>query len=257
MVRMMACSLATAALVGAGGAHRARAQGPSDETRFVIGVSAGWIAGGGLWSVSDQPYQPPAGPGDTGPPPPLQHLDIMRRIEPSFTFTAGFVRFIGDHVGIAGEFSYLGLGYRDSMSTDKSPTHISNSANSIAAGIIYRLGPRQRLQPYVLVQGGVTLVSNSSRAYGFGNALAATKIYADPSWIETRPTVDLAFGVSTSANGWMQWRLEARGTGLALSEVTGTTSQGAMPPSRTAFKLFPSITLGIDLILSRSVSTRY
>ncbi len=237
------------------------AQGPSDETRFVIGISGGWITGSDLWHVADQPYQAP-GTDSTGSLSPLEHLMLGRRIKSSFLFTAQAVRFTGEHLGLTAEFASVGMGFDDTCrSADTAcyrSTVMASSATSLDAGIIYRIRARQMLQPYLRLMGGITLLSNSTRAYSVGTFASTIAIYPDNAWSDTRPTFDIGVGASTNANGWMQWRLEARETGVLLSEVTGPSAlQGIAPPSKSVLKIFPSITLGIDIILARSVSTRY
>ncbi len=243
------------------------AQATRDQSRLVVGVSAGWIGGVGLWSVPNQPIL--AGP---------QQQDIFgleRRVRSNLTFIGQGTFFPSDHVGISGEVSYLGLGTTDQclfvpgandpFSRDACATingdERSASAVALTGGVVLRPLSRAAIQPYARLMVGVALMPRStiplSAVLGIREE-EVLQVYLEDGDKDARPTGVIAVGFSTAPTSGYQIRLEGRLTAVQLLTVTGpTASQNSVPPTRNVTKLLPSIVVGMDIVLEKRRGRRY
>jgi hypothetical protein len=244
-----------------------------DESRLSIGVSVGKIWSGYSWDV---PYQLVQSSALIKPPsnpflPDSFHLG--RDIRSSAAISAHVMYFPRAHVGVTGEFSYLGLGANASCSVvadngDPDLVAACNGINhnpksaavaTIQGGIVLRPLAQSVLQPYVAGLAGVALTPTSTVAlttsYGGGNSLT---IYTDDSWHGVRPTGALAAGFAAGAGPAYLLRFELRETWMSLPAVTGsTTTQGLRPPTKSVITGFPSATLALDIVLGKRRGKRY
>jgi hypothetical protein len=244
----------------------------NDEARLTMGVSAGWIGSAQLWDIPSQRIL------STFDQPDFFHLH--RELRSDITISGHGTYFRGPHLGLTGEFTYLGLGTTDACVVASPPapegdqslrdacTAINGeqrpaSATSVQGGIVLRPSSRSFIQPYGKVLGGLSFTPSSTVSmtsfYGaIGDTLLTLEVYKDDHTREIRPTWTLAAGFATAPSSGYQLRLEVRETWLTQTIVTDATSgQGFVPPTRTVIKGFPSIMLGFDVVLEKRRGHRY
>lgn len=263
--RLAACG-ALAALLALPSA-RAAAQATGDQSRLVIGVSTGWIGGTELWHVPAQPMLTTTEAVDV--------FDLKRRLRSNVTFAGTGTWYPRGNLGVTGEVTYLGLGTVDdcilvTASGDPLNRIVCNtlrnyerpaSAVSIAGGLVFRPSSRSFLQPYARGVVGVALalrgtVRTVASIGEFGDT--AVTIYPQAGGGQMRPTGSIMFGLATASSPGYQFRVEARYTALRLPIVAGATSyQGLVPPTRSSWKMLPSILVGFDVVLEKRRGRRY
>ena len=241
----------------------------NDESRLTLGISAGYIASRVLWDV---PAQSIASAFD---PPDIFHLH--RETHSDISLSGHFAYYPGPHIGITGEFTYVGLGVADACNIVQDGgdvevraacsalqgTYGSASTTLIQAGMIYRPLTRSFLQPYFKGLAGLAFTPSSTietrSTYGsIGDTALIITIYEDPDWKELRPTFTAVVGFSTASSSGYQLHVEARESWLGLGVVTGATSgQGFIPPHKTVLFGFPSILVGFDIVLEKRRGRRY
>ncbi|HEX3926750.1 MAG TPA: hypothetical protein VHW65_02040 [Gemmatimonadales bacterium] len=260
-----------AALVVAGLTHTPlAAQGSSDEARLVVGMSAGWIGGSHLWSVNSQTIL-------TQVPNLNDIYALSRDIRSDLSISGQMTYYRGDHLGLTGEFTYIGLGTTDNCTlvqasgdpnnaaacTALNNTEHAASAVTVAGGVVYRPFGRSSVQPYFRAIGGLALMPRStlltfSDFTDNTGADAGLLIYDDEDWTQFRPTGTLGFGLATAPSQGYQLRIEARETWVRLESVTGPTAYQTLTPGyRSFFKGFPSVMVGFDIVLEKSRGRRY
>jgi hypothetical protein len=243
------------------------AQATRDQSRLVIGVSAGWIGGSDLWSVPDQPILAGGAQQDV--------FSLDRRLRSNLTFIGQGTFFPSDHVGITAEVSYLGLGTTDEClfvpNVDDPFSRAvcgaingddrSASAVSLTAGVVLRPLSRAEIQPYLRAMAGVALMPRSTIPVSAVLGLLedqAMFVYLEDGDKDVKPTGTLAFGLSTAPRAGYQLRVEARATAVQLLVVSGpTTSQNQVPPTNSVTKILPSIVVGLDIVLEKRRGRRY
>jgi opacity protein-like surface antigen len=242
----------------------------NDQARLTLGIAAGFIGSTSLWDVPNQPVYLASSPD-----PDIFHLH--RELKSDITVSGHATYFGSPHLGVTGEFTYLGLGSSDACDVVHDNGNVelaavcsalkgtlgSASTTVIQAGLVYRPLSRAALQPYAKLMGGLAFTPSSSIAlqsiYG---AIADTElivtIYKDDNWKSIRTSWTAALGISTAPSQGYQLRVEARETWLPLSAVTGPTSgQGYVPPSKTVIKGIPSIMVAFDIVLAKQRGRRY
>jgi hypothetical protein len=243
-----------------------------DESRLVIGISAGWIGSAPLWDVPNQPVYSSVEPGN----PSIYHLTST--VQSNLTVSGSATYFGGGgHVGLTGEFTYLGLGTTDGcvLTHDDGDAFLeaactylqghesSSSTTAVQGGLLLRPFTRTGVQPYVKGMVGVTFTPESPittvATTGFlADTAYNLTVYTDDSWKEIHPTWTAGFGVSTAPGAGYQIHAEIRETWAYLSEITGPSAgQGYVPPHRTVIKGFPSILIGFDVVLEQRRGRRY
>jgi hypothetical protein len=244
-----------------------------DQSRLSIGVSIGKIWSGYSWDVPYQLIQSSAVIKPPSNPFLPDSFHLRQEIRSSAAISAHVMYFPQAHVGVTGEFSYLGLGTTSScivVADNGDPDLVaacnavnqnpkSASTATIQGGIVVRPLAHAVLQPYVAGLAGVALMPVSPVAlattYGGGNSLT---IYTDDSWQGVRPTGALAAGFAAGAGVAYLVRFELRETWMSLPTATGpTAAQGSRPPTRAAITGFPSATLGVDIVLGKRRGKRY
>lgn len=241
----------------------------NDEARLTLGIAAGFIGSKLLWDIPEQPVFSALNEPD------LFHL--RREMRSDITVTGHVTYYSGPHLGITGEFTYLGLGTSDACDIvhDNGSLQLravcdalkgtlgTASTTVVNAGVVYRPLARSFLQPYFKGVVGVAFAPTSTVAlrsyYGqTGDTVLVLTIYKDDSWKPIRPSWTLGFGVSTAPSSGYQLHVEVRETWLTLGEVTSpTTGQGFLPEHRSVLKGFPSILVGFDIVLAKQRGRRY
>lgn len=243
-----------------------------DESRLVIGIAAGWIGSTTLWDVANQPVYSSVELGD----PSIYHLTSTIQsnltVSGSATYYGG-----GGHLGLTGEFTYLGLGTTDgcvlthddgdafleAACSDLQGNQTSSSTTAVQGGLVLRPFTRSGVQPYLKGMVGLTFSPESPittvATTGFiADTAYNLTVYTDDSWKEIHPTWTAAIGLSTAPGAGYQIHAEIRDTWTYLSEITGPTAgQGYVPPHRTVIKGFPSILVGFDVVLEQRRGRRY
>ncbi len=251
---------------------RLAAQRTADEARLVVGISAGWIGGHHLWTVTGQPL-PEQFPGlyDT--------VSLGRSVRENLTMTGQVTYYGGEHLGWTGEFTYIGGGFTDACTFARPSSDDYNrqvctaldgrdepaSTVTLAGGVNYRPTGRTQFQPYLRAVVGLALMPRSSRAvvvnfYDPGGNLTEGDVYVDNSWSELRPTGALGFGIATAPSQGYQLNVEFRETWVRVSNVTGTTASpytGIDAPHTGAWLRLPSLTVGFSVVLQKSRGRRY
>jgi len=249
-------------------AQRLTAQ-TNDEARLILGIAVGYVGAVSLWDIPNQPIFPAFGPPD------LFHL--RREMHSDVSVSGHATYFSGPHLGVTGEFTYLGLGTTDGceLAQDNGNLELAAmcdglkgkigtaSTTVVNGGVVYRPFSRTGLQPYFKGMVGLAFTPSSTIAmrseYG---AIADTSliltVYQDAGWKSIRPSGTLAFGISTAPSSGYQIHAEVRETWMGLGVVTGPTSgQGFVPPSKTSLKGFTSVLVGFDVVLAKQRGRRY
>ncbi len=257
------------AILAAGVSSVATGQALNDEARLTVGVTAGVILGGDLWSVRNQPLLGSGGIFD--------YISIDRRMRGNITMTGQVTYFPKPSLGWTGEITYLGLGTSDRCQLEEwngyEPNaiacHLINGSNRAASGagamggVVYRPMPRSTVQPYTKAMIGLALVPRSTTSLTASWGEYPEPEYVYPIYTEQgsqsiKPTVALAFGLATAPNAGYQFRAEAKANVIQLQVVTGPTS-GAIsaPPVASTWRLLPSLTVGMDIVLEKRRGRRY
>jgi hypothetical protein len=246
---------------------QAAAQATRDQSRLVIGVSAGYIGGVDLWSVVVQPILMRTKAIDV--------YALERRLRPNVTLTGHATWFKGANLGFTGEVSYIGLGTEDRCTLTVASGDPLNrlaclaingndrpaSAVSVGGGVVFRPASRAFLQPYARAIGGIAIAPRSVvRTVGtigiFGDT--AFTVYAEENSADAKPIGTLAVGFATSASPGYQFRIELRNSWVRLPIVTGpTTFQGLVPPTQSEWKALPALVVGFDIVLEKRRGRRY
>jgi hypothetical protein len=259
--------LALLALLTALSARSAASQATRDQSRLVLGVSAGYINGTDLWSVAEQPILTNTEATDV--------FSINRSLRSNVTFIGQATWYSGANLGFTGEIAYLGLGTRDSCKLVAASGDPLNrlacrtldgnerpaSAVSLGVGVNFRPASRAFLQPYLRAVTGLALAPRSTvrtvATIGqFGDT--AFTIYPGNNGTSTKLAGTVGAGFATSATPGYQFRVELRNTWVQLPIVTGATPfQGEIPPTRTVWKALPSLLVGFDIVLEKRRGRRY
>ena len=245
----------------------ATAQATRDQSRLVIGVSAGWIGGSDLWNVPNQPILAGAQQQDI--------FNLDRSLRSNLTFIGQGTYFPSDHVGISAEVSYLGLGTNDEClfvadvndPFNRAACGVINgdersaSAVALTAGVVLRPLSRAGIQPYLRAMGGIALMPRSTLPVTAVLGVRedeVLQVYLEDGDKDAKPTGVLAFGFATAPRAGYQLRLEARATAVQLLVVDGpTTSQNQVPHTTSVTKILPSIVVGMDIVLEKRRGRRY
>lgn len=243
------------------------AQATNDESRLVVGVGGGYIAGHSLWQVSNQPLF------TTGSQ--VDRMSLVRDVRGNLTFTGQLTYFPSPRFGWSGEITYIGLGTRDgcALVVDNGDpfnraacTSINGrdrAASAVAAmgGGVYRLLPRGDVQPYMRGSVGFALVPRSTTAMTafFGqDDRTGLVIYLQDDSKAIKPMGALSVGFATAPSNGYQFRFEARATAVQLATVTGPAELGSPnPPTGSKWVVLPSFILAFDVVLEKRRGRRY
>jgi hypothetical protein len=247
------------------------AQRRGDQARILISVMPGYVLGNDLWSVAGQAVASDiAGNLDT--------FAVRRSINPAFGFSFSGAYFPGDHWGFTGEASLIGLGYHDECRVVHSSGNIGNQAvcatidnNELSAtavilggGAILRAASRHVVSPYVRLEAGVTLSSQSSvRVIGADTTLpsgepALVTIYPDEGNSRAGLTLVGGVGFTAALSPGYQLRWEFRDNVIGVKTVSAPALRGGLPPpTKTSYKHLPAMFIGFDVVLERRRGRRY
>ncbi len=117
----------------------ADAQATRDEARLVLGVSAGWVNGADLWSVSPQAVQFTT---------PTDSFGVSRRIRSNLVVGFGGTYFPSAKLGIAVEGFLIGLGFEDNC------RHVFSSGSGDVAAVCQSLQGREKPASAVTLSAG-------------------------------------------------------------------------------------------------------
>lgn len=241
----------------------------NDEARLTLGMSAGYIGSIRMWEIPNQPIFSQFDPPD------LFHL--TRELHSDITVSGHATYFGTPHVGITGDFSYIGLGTSDdctiaqdggdlelaSVCNALKGTLGSASTTTVNGGLVYRPFTRTFLQPYFKGVVGLAFTPTSTIAmrsvYGaIGDTSLILTVYKDDHWAAVRGTATASFGIATAPSSGYQLFIEARETWLPLRQITGPTiGQGLEPDSKSVLKSVPSLLIGFDIVLAKQRGRRY
>lgn len=235
-----------------------------DLSRVTIGVSVARMGGTDLWRVADQAVLSNfEGVPDT--------FSLQRSIRPGTTIGVQATFFMNPHLGITGEFMYLGLGTSTKCSVVHDDgdatlaagcTALTNTggpadATAFQAGLVARLATHAQVQPLFKALFGLASTPSSTTAVAADIGEQTLTVYRD-TWAQMRATGTFALALATAPSQGLQVRLEARAMWIALPEITSSmATQGLYPPTRSTIRLFPSIGLGLDLALRKQRGRRY
>jgi hypothetical protein len=263
-IRRLVCAI----LLGTGVAPiSADAQATGDEARLVLGISAGWVKGADLWSVSPQAVQFTT---------PTDSFGISRLIRSNLVVGFGGTYFPSAQWGIAVEGFLIGLGFEDncrhvfsSGSGDVAAVCQSlqgrekpASAVTLSAGPVFRFNSRKTLSPYARLNLGLTLSNQSAiRTQGefpTDSGPSTLVIYNDDKNSRVDPSLALGFGVTAALSKGSQLRWEVRDNIQGIHQVSGSIPvAGFVPPHKLVFRHLFSMTFGFDIILERRRGRRY
>lgn len=244
----------------------ATSQATNDESRLVVGILGGWIGGGHLWDVVQPSYTALAE---------IDEFDLGRNLRSNITMAGQVTYFPTPGFGWTGELTFLGLGAKDRCSLRVNHNdninnlacatiHEANrSASAVAAsaGVVLRPWSRAQVQPYLRANAGLALVprSHTTMAAFFGDDdVYAVIIYDENGSRAIKPMGALSFGLATAPRSGYQLRLEARASAVQLQVVDGPTPLGVTEPTiRSQWKVLPSISAGLDIVLEKRRGRRY
>ena len=242
----------------------------ADQARLMFTVGIGMTANTkGLWSVGRQPFQVDPAVIDT--------LAISRDFRRSLNVILSGTYFPGDHLGFNVEAQLIGLATEDrcrivqtqgSFLTSDLCRTIDNEERSatsaaISGGLIYRIGSRQPIHPYIRTNVGVLITQQSfikTRGFigqGLGEESELT-MYDDRDPATIQPYFSFGGGVAAVIGRGYQFRAEVRDNWVRIPAITGPTArQGIVPPNRMQGRHVLSMTIGFDVVLERKRGRRY
>jgi hypothetical protein len=252
----------------------ASAQATRDQARLVITVAPGYVFGGDLWRVEDQPLVD----ADAGGPM-VDFVTLTRSVRPTLGVSFAGAYYPGDHVGFTGEAFLLGLGYNDGCRSRVTTGSAQNqavcdaidgtekaaSAVALSVGTIYRIRSQRTVSPYARVSAGATLSSQSSLrvtgaiepAGGPGERIDVP-VYVDDSDTRITPALTLGLGFTAALAPGYQLRWEIRDNITGIRVVDGPTAlTPAVPESSLEFRHLIGVTIGLDVVLERRRGRRY
>jgi hypothetical protein len=244
-------------------------QATADQARLIFTLGLGQTDGGAaLWTV-DQPVSLNPGFVDT--------LGIGRAFRNSLNVVFSGTYFRGDHLGFNVEAQLLGLGTRDRCSVVgvlqdslndtlcRSVNGVENVATStsLSVGVVYRIGSRQPVHPYVRANVGLVIspqsfIETNGEVPSQTAGTAEVRIFNDASGTSVQPYGALGGGVIAVIGHGYQLRFEVRDNWVRVPVITGPSSTSALVPQRgTAGKHLLSFTIGFDVVLERKRGRRY
>lgn len=250
-------------------------QATADQARLMFTVGLGQTSGGGtLWSVGRQPFQISSTVIDT--------LTVSRNFRRSLDVMFSGTYFPNDNLGFSVEAQLLGLATEDECSirfTQGSTetqqlcrsirrSERSASAAALSAGLVYRIGSRQPLHPFVRANAGF-VVSQQSFLKTSGRietdsagiptgVFSDLTLYQDSDPASLQPYLSFGGGVAAVIGRGYQFRVEVRDNWVRLPAVAGPTRrQGVTPKSTVVGKHFLSFLVGFDIVLERKRGRRY
>ncbi|MES1259224.1 MAG: hypothetical protein ABUL71_01420 [Gemmatimonadota bacterium] len=142
----------------------------NDESRLILGIAVGYVGAVSLWDIPNQPIFPAFGPPD------LFHL--RREMHSDISVSGHATFFSGPHLGVTGEFTYLGLGTTDGceLAQDNGNVELAAmcdglkgkigtaSTTVVNGGLVYRPLSRTGLQPYFKGMVGLAFTPSSTIA---------------------------------------------------------------------------------------------
>lgn len=245
------------------------AQKSADQARLVLTVGLGFVGGGDLWSVPNQPYR-------RGPL--TDSLNLSRSTGSGIGFMFSGTYFPNNNLGLNAEAMLLGLGTTDgcevSFTTgDPQTAEVCRSIEqrdkggagvALSLGAMYRFFSHSATQPYVRANFGF-VVGQQSYLEMTGELVvppqgevADVPIYTDDHPDHWHPYIGLGAGFTAAIAKGYQVRLEARDNYVRLPVVTAATRfEGLTPPSGARGKHIFSLMIGFDVVLERKRGKRY
>jgi len=255
----------TGALLALACVRPALAQKTADQARLMLTVGAGFVGGGKLWTVRQQPIlDEVSGISDTF----ALSKDARQGIGVVFSGTY----YPGAHLGFIGEAVFLGLGPVDAcrgtiVSGSLRNTSVCSSLNghthspttvALSGGVAYRLATGKTIEPYVTLQGGLAITQVSYiRTIGNTDQNADYIIYSDETPRSTTLYGSFGGGIAGFVGKAYRFRMEARDHYLGITRVVGPGVVGGRPPSRVEGKHVFSLMFGFDVVLERRRGRRY
>jgi hypothetical protein len=251
------------------------AQATRDQARLVLTVAPGYMFGGDLWRVQDQPLVDAEAGG-----PMVDFVTLSRRIRPTLGVSFAGAYYPGDHLGFGAEAFLVGLGYDDgcrqrvvtgsaqnqAVCDAIDATEKAASAVALSVGGIYRIRSRQTISPYARVSVGATLSSQSSlrvtgaipqNSSGSGETIDVP-VYLDESDTRVTPSATLGIGFTAALAPGYQLRWEVRDNITGIRVVDGPTAlTPSIPESSLEFHHVIGVTIGLDVVLERRRGRRY
>ena len=251
-----------------------------EEPSMAFTISGGMATGGDLWRIPRQELLVSGSTRDT--------VGLARRLRPGITASLGMSYYRSPHFGLNAEIAYFGLGTESSCSppaagfaagpnsvnakacTSVQGQHQSSGVIGFMAGATYRFFRTESVQPYVRVNAGVGLVSNSfiqtvGIVHDTTTCTTSDRICAYPLLAErNRPgatwLVSLAGGFSYPLGPGYRVRMEGRDLILTLPVATGPApfpNPGSFVPTKNIVKHIPAFMIGFDVLLERRHTRRY
>lgn len=245
------------------------AQKTADQARLVLTVGVGFVGGGDLWHVANQPYRRGAF---------TDSLDLSRSTGSGIGVMFSGTYFPSNNLGLNAEAMLLGLGTTDgcrvSFTTgDPQTAEVCRSIEqrdkggagvALSVGAMYRFFSHSATQPYIRANFGF-VVGQQSYVEMTGEIIvpprgevADVPIYNDPNPDHWHPYIGLGAGFTAAIARGYQVRLEARDNFVQLPTVTGPTSfEGLTPKTSAIGKHIFSLMIGFDVVLERKRGRRY
>ncbi|HWA15934.1 MAG TPA: hypothetical protein VG817_05860 [Gemmatimonadales bacterium] len=257
------------ALLLAGAAQALVAQ-TADQARLMFTIGFGVTANtANLWRVGNQPFQVDPGTIDT--------LSVARDFRRSLNVILSGTYFPGDHLGFNVEAQLIGLASKDKCDIEATTGSIitydlcstinreerSATSAAISGGLIYRIGSRQVIHPYVRTNLGILITQQSfikMRGFVTGDEFedAELTLFDDRDPARIQPYVSFGGGLVAVIGRGYQFRAEVRDNYVRVPSITGPTSrQGIVPPTELRGKHVLSMTIGFDVVLERKRGRRY
>jgi hypothetical protein len=279
-----ASALAFAAALAGGPALAA--QTPT-EPRLLLSMFAGYRTGRALWTLNGQPLVVFIANGDTLVPTPGQYdtLDLHRRIAPGLAIGASGTYFPKPNIGFLGEIAFLGMSTESQctirqsqppatgdidpeLCTSLQGQSVATSAVSFSAGVVGRLAPSRRTDPYLLAAVGfIERTRSTVEMLGYYRGADGTPI-VETVVLDTIPSntgmhVTLGAGVAFSLGPGYQLRLEGRDVIAEIDGVTGLanphdpTTSSLSPPHGGHFYHNFAFTVALDVVFEKRRGRRY
>jgi len=289
MRRARGPALAALTLVGAWASPLPGQAPDPGEPRLFLSVLAGYRVGQPLWNLTRQPFavlvpgMPILDSAVVAMPGLYDTLDLQREFVPSFILGVSGTYFPGPHLGLQGEFAFLGMGLESRCAIrqaqppypgDLDPQlcasldRQTNATSAVTAsfGVVGRMTPGGGVYPYVRANAGVLArtrgVIEMVGTYATPNGLAPTLVVADPHSSNTSLQFTLGAGVAVSAGAGYQVWFEGRDVLAQHRLVTGgadpSGATGVLyPPSGNQFVHNFVFVIGLDVVFEKQRRRRY
>jgi len=246
------------------------------ESRLVFTVFGGVTHHGQLWSIPRQPLSVVFLPQE------FDTLRLRRRITTGPTVGVTATLFRSSNWGIQAEAAYLGIRLDDTCDLLFAHTDVQNRAEQLCndvsqqiriastttfmVGGVRRFFSRASASPYVRVAAGLAVRASSvvavSGRYTWVTSTGTLTtshrpVIEDRHELRLGPTAGAGAGVVFALSPAYRVRLEVRDLVLSLDRPVGPADELLAVETESTLRHFPSLVMGVDIVLEQRRGRRY